>query len=126
MARHGFKGRDDDHVHHLSHYATHEVMALAMLYMYLAAPARSGALANGAMPMSGATGTAADFVGLPLLFLIVLLSSGVWELDGIERLSPTRARQSSRNCPCLGWKRSARRQARAFELSPSPVERSDA
>jgi hypothetical protein len=93
VTRRGLKGRDDDHVHHLSHYATHEVMALAMLYMYLADPARSGALANGAMPMSGATGTTADFVGLPLLFLIVLFSSGVWELDGIERLSPSGTRR---------------------------------
>ena len=93
VAQHGFQGQDDDHVHHLSHYATHEVMALAMLYMYLAAPPRSGLSANGSMPTS-ATGTAADFVGLPLLFLIVLLSSGIWELDGIERFSPTRARRS--------------------------------
>jgi hypothetical protein len=92
VAQHGFKGQDDDHVHHLSHYATHEVMALAMLYMYLAAAPRSNLSANGSMP-TGPTGTAADFVGLPLLFLVVLLSSGIWELDGIERFSPTRARR---------------------------------
>ena len=92
VAQHGFKGQDDDHVHHLSHYATHEVMALAMLYMYLAATPRLDLSADGSM-LTGATGTAADFVGLPLLFLIVLLSSGIWELDGIERFPPTRRRQ---------------------------------
>ena len=116
VAQHGFKGQDDDHVHHLSHYATHEVMALAMLYMYLAAPTRSGVLGNGGMPMSS-TGRAADFVGLPLLFLIVLLSSGIWELDGIERFPPTRARQVAADFALVG---SAAPLMPGEELSTSP------
>ena len=93
VRQHGLRGRDADQVHYLSHYATHEVMALAMLYMYFAAATPSGASANDAMPMSAATGSAADFVGLPLLFLVVLFASGIWELDGIERLSPDRVRR---------------------------------
>ena len=31
VAEHGVAGRDEDHVHHLSHYVTHVVMAFAML-----------------------------------------------------------------------------------------------
>ncbi|MFZ0170119.1 MAG: DUF5134 domain-containing protein [Acidimicrobiales bacterium] len=88
-ARHGLSGRDEDHVHHLSHYVTHVVMALAMLYMYLAASPTAGSSAGGGMGMTGATGTTTDFVGLPLLFLFVLLASAVWELDGAGRWSPS-------------------------------------
>jgi hypothetical protein len=87
-ARHGLSGQDEDHVHHLSHYVTHVVMALAMLYMYLAgSPSRPRT--GGGMAVSGASGTTADFVGLPLLFLFVLLASAVWELDGAGRWSPS-------------------------------------
>ena len=82
--RHG-RRVPDDHVHHVSHYPTHVVMAFAMLYMYLAMPAKGATV--GAMAGSGATGTTADFVGLPLLFLFVLLGSGVWELDRAERFT---------------------------------------
>jgi hypothetical protein len=88
VARLGVEGRDEDHVHHFSHYLTHLVMAVAMLYMYLVATAPSGPSRDAGMAMSGATGTTADFVGLPLLFLGVLLASGIWELDGIGRFSP--------------------------------------
>ncbi|HUD16862.1 MAG TPA: DUF5134 domain-containing protein [Acidimicrobiales bacterium] len=84
----GLEGQDPDHVHHLSHYLTHLVMAAAMLYMYLVAAAPSGPSRDAGMAMNGATGTTADFVGLPLLFLLVLLASGIWELDGIGRFSP--------------------------------------
>jgi len=88
-ARHGLNGRDEDHVHHLSHYVTHVVMALAMLYMYLAASPTTGSSAGGEMGMTGASGATADFVGLPLLFLCVLLASAVWELDGAGQWSPS-------------------------------------
>ena len=81
------EGRDEDHVHHLSHYLTHLVMACSMLYMYLAAPTPRPGFGGG-MAMGAATGSTADFVGLPLLFLSVLLVSGVWELDGIGRFAP--------------------------------------
>jgi hypothetical protein len=83
-ARHGVTGHDDDHVHHFSHQLTHLVMALAMLYMYLAATPIADSTGGG-MAMGGATGTTADFVGLPLLFLFALLASAIWELDGAER-----------------------------------------
>ena len=91
VVRLGVEGRDEDHVHHFSHYLTHLVMAVAMLYMYLVATAPSGPSRDAGMAMSGATGTTADFVGLPLLFLGVLLASGIWELDGIGRFSPATA-----------------------------------
>ena len=88
VTRLGVEGQDPDHVHHFSHWLTHLVMAVAMLYMYLVAATPSGPSRDAGMAMNGATGTTADFVGLPLLFLAVLLASGVWELDGIGRFSP--------------------------------------
>lgn len=91
VAAHGLRGLDDDHVHHLSHYVTHVVMALAMLYMYLAATTVSGTAASATMAISGASGNTADFVGLPLVFLVVLLASGIWELDGADRFGPSRS-----------------------------------
>ncbi len=87
VTEHGVEGRDEDHVHHLSHYLTHLVMACSMLYMYLAAPA-TPPVAGGGMAMGAATGTTTDFLGIPLVFLVVLFASGVWELDGIERFAP--------------------------------------
>jgi Domain of unknown function (DUF5134) len=84
---HGVEGRDEDHVHHLSHYLTHLVMVGAMLYMYAVAIPGVGPSGGAGMAMSGATGTTADFVGLPLLFVTVLLASAIWELDGFGRLS---------------------------------------
>lgn len=87
IGEHGVEGEDEDHVHHLSHYLTHLVMAGSMLYMYSAAvPAPAGSSGAG-MAMGAATGTTADFVLLPLGFLLVLFASGVWELDGIQRFS---------------------------------------
>jgi len=91
VARHGVGGRDEDHVHHLSHYVTHVVMALAMLYMYLAATPSAGRTFSGGMLMGGASGTTADFLGFPLVFLFVLLGSAVWELDGAGRWAPARS-----------------------------------
>jgi hypothetical protein len=88
IGEHGVEGQDEDHVHHLSHYLTHLVMAGSMLYMYSAAvPGPAGSSRTG-MAMGAATGTTADFVLLPLGFLLVLFASGVWELDGIQRFSP--------------------------------------
>lgn len=76
------------------HYPTHVVMAFAMLYMYVAAPTAAVNTTVGAMA-SGATGTTADYVELPLLFLLVLLGSGVWELDRASRLRRERLAQGS-------------------------------
>lgn len=72
------------HAHPVSHYPSHLVMSLAMLYMYFAAPAGSGGGAMGTAAMA-ASGTTADFVGLPLLFLLVLMASCTWELDRASR-----------------------------------------
>jgi hypothetical protein len=79
----------DEHVHRLSRRLIHLVMSSSMLYMYLAAaPVAAGS--GGAMAM-GATGSTSRFVGLPLLFLVSLIASGIWELEGIDRFRPTGA-----------------------------------
>ena len=92
IGEHGVEGEDEDHVHHLSHYLTHLVMAGSMLYMYRAAVPAPGGSPRAGMAMGPATGTTADFVLLPLGFLLVLFASGVWELDGIQRFSPGQQR----------------------------------
>ncbi len=74
------------HAHRLSRRLIHLVMALAMLYMYLAAvPAAVGS--GGSMAMGAATGATANFVLLPLLFIAVLFVSAIWEVDRIGHLS---------------------------------------
>jgi Domain of unknown function (DUF5134) len=95
VTEHGVEGRDEDHVHHLSHYLTHLVMAGSMVYMYLAA-GPSATRSGRSMAMGSATGTTTDFVGIPLLFILVLFASGIWELDGIERFAPDRSDQHQR------------------------------
>jgi Domain of unknown function (DUF5134) len=72
--------------HHVSHYLTHLTMSCAMLYMYLAAPA-VGAASFGSMSMSAPSGPTANFVGLPLFFLIVLSVSAVWHTDSLSLVS---------------------------------------
>ncbi len=69
----------------LSHNLIHVVLALAMLYMYLAA-VPTDVLDGGtsAPAMSGPTGVAVNFGALPLLFVVVLLVSAVWQLDGLS------------------------------------------
>jgi hypothetical protein len=80
----------DQHVHRLSRRLIHLVMALAMLYMFLAAvPAAIGS--GGSMAMGTATGTTANFVLLPLAFVVALFASAIWEVDRIGRLSPSDA-----------------------------------
>jgi hypothetical protein len=83
----------DKHVHRLSRRLIHLVMSLAMLYMYLAAvpaPVQSG----GSMAMGAASGTTTDFVLIPLLFIVALSASAMWELDRIGHLSSSRATES--------------------------------
>jgi hypothetical protein len=86
-------------LHHVSHYLTHLVMASGMLYMYLAAP--SAAASFGSMSMGGPAGATANFVGMPLLFLIVLSVSAVWHIDTLSVMTSTkdpvllRARETS-------------------------------
>jgi hypothetical protein len=75
-----------EHVHRLSRRVIHLVMSLAMLYMYMAmvpSEARSG----GSMAMGAATGTTANFVLLPALFVLALAVSAIWQLDAIGRFS---------------------------------------
>ena len=93
VTQRGVEGRDEDHVHHLSHYLTHLVMASSMLYMYLAA-GTTGPGVGGGMAMEGAHGSTSEVGAIPLLFVVVLFTSGVWELDGIERFAP-RARPAA-------------------------------
>ncbi len=82
----GIDSRYDDHVHRLSRRLIHLVMALAMLYMYLAAvPAEIGT----GMAMGTATGTTADFLLVPMVFILALLASAIWQLDSIGRFAPT-------------------------------------
>ncbi|MGH9080675.1 MAG: DUF5134 domain-containing protein [Acidimicrobiales bacterium] len=82
----GIDSRYDDHVHRLSRRLVHLTMALAMLYMYLAAtPAELGS----GMAMGTATGTTADFVLVPMVFILVLLASAIWQLDAIGRFAPS-------------------------------------
>lgn len=75
--------------HGVSHYLIHLVMALAMLYMYLAAVPAVASAGSG-VSMSAPTGATANFVGLPLLFVGTLLASAVWQLDGLSRYAPSR------------------------------------
>ena len=42
--------------------------------------------------MGAARGTTADFVLLPLVFILVLFDSGIWELDGVGRFAPCPSR----------------------------------
>lgn len=81
----GVDSRYDDHVHRLSRRLIHLVMALAMLYMYLAAV--PGEIGTG-MAMGTATGTTADFLLVPMIFIVALLASAIWQLDSIGRFAP--------------------------------------
>ena len=75
-----------DHVHRLSRRAIHLTMALAMLYMYLAAvPVRIGT----GMAMGTPTGATENFVLIPMIFILSLLGSAVWTLDRISRFAPS-------------------------------------
>jgi hypothetical protein len=85
VARH--LGDAENDLHHVSHYLTHLVMSCAMLYMYLAATPVAATTGAGGMSMGGATGATANFVGLPLFFLIVLAASAVWHLDTLSSSS---------------------------------------
>jgi hypothetical protein len=90
VSQHGIGGTDDLHAHRISHYLTHLVMACAMLYMYLAgAPSAIGGASESAM--TSVTGGTANFVGLPLFFVLVLFGSAIWQLDALNRYSPARA-----------------------------------
>ena len=93
IARHGLTGRSSDHLHGISHYLTHLVMAGAMLYMYMTGASVATAHATG-MVMAPVAGTA-DVVALPLVFIVILAASAVAHLDALTRFSPARAAVAS-------------------------------
>jgi hypothetical protein len=95
VLRRRITGSNENHVLRLSHYLTYLVMAFAMLYTYLAAAKNSLTSMGTGLSNVGVSGARADFVGLPLLFLVVLVASSIWELDGTERLSLARSVESS-------------------------------
>lgn len=86
VSRHGFVGGNMIVRYHRLHYPLHIVMSFSMLYMYMAGSPI--ATVHGQMSMAAPTGSAANFVALPLLFAVLLLGFSVWQLDGINRLQP--------------------------------------
>jgi hypothetical protein len=119
----GIDSRYDDHVHRLARRVIHLMMALAMLYMYLAAvPAQIGT----GMAMGTATGTTADFVLIPMVFILAFLGSAVSTLDRIGRFAPAnhvplRSRQLLR----AGAAPSPARESAAREQSSTSERASD-
>jgi hypothetical protein len=81
--------KHDQNVHRLSRRLIHLVMALAMIYMYLAT-VPSATNSGGSMAMGAATGATTDFVLLPLAFITSLFASAIWELDRIGHWSASR------------------------------------
>jgi len=83
----------DQHLHRFSRRLIHLLMSLAMLYMFLAtvpAAVRSG----GSMAMGAASGATTNFVLLPLVFIVSLFASAIWELNRLGHLSASRTPQS--------------------------------
>jgi hypothetical protein len=70
VRRCGWGGWDADECHHVSHFASHLVMTLAMVFMF-AATASSDL----------------DTSGLPLLFVLLLMVAAVWYADSVARFS---------------------------------------
>jgi Domain of unknown function (DUF5134) len=85
---------DQGSVHYLPRCVTYAVMCAAMLYMYLGATTTALMAKSSAMAVDGENGVRADYVGLPILFLAVLLVSGIWELDGVQPFGPWRTVQA--------------------------------
>jgi len=88
-------------LHPVSHYLTHLVMSCAMLYMYLA-PDAGGGVHLGSMSIAGASGATANYVGLPLFFLIVLSTSAIAHVDRLSRFSPRQPALAGRAGPSPG------------------------
>jgi hypothetical protein len=57
--------------------------------MYLAA-VPAAVVPGGSMAMGAATGATTNFVLLPLVFIVSLLASAIWELDRLGHLSSSR------------------------------------
>ena len=85
VRQYGITGTDNGHVHHVSHYLIHMVMACAMLYMY---GVGSSAGSGGVMVMGPATGARPSYLPLSFFFIAVLFGSAVWQLDTLGKFSP--------------------------------------
>ncbi|MGO9877466.1 MAG: DUF5134 domain-containing protein [Acidimicrobiia bacterium] len=86
VAAHGASGTDDAHVHHLSHFLVHGVMAAAMVYMYWVGVPATGP--SGMMSMTSAGGVPPGYLILSFFFVVVLFGSALWQLDAISRFAP--------------------------------------
>jgi len=118
VVSHGLRIADSDHVHHLSHYVSHLVMAGAMLYMFVeASPAGSHPSATSSMSAMGGAGAAtSNLTALTLLFVVVLFGSAVWHADGLTRYTTVRRVLAGAPTASVG----------AFRGAPAtPLERSD-
>lgn len=71
---------------HARHYAVHGVMAFAMVYMDAVARTAPGS-SGGGMAMGARVGVPS----LTLLFMVVLLASAVWQLNGIQAFTASPA-----------------------------------
>jgi hypothetical protein len=90
VLRHGLGAGDHDHVHHVSHYLSHLVMAGAMLYMFLEASPSAAGSVTGSMAAMGGAGTTSNLTGLTLLLVVALFASAVWHADGLTRYTTIR------------------------------------
>ncbi len=86
VAQRGVAGVDDDHGHHVSHFAIHMVMAGAMLYMLWLTTSTVAGLGSASMSMTGSRHGVGD-PGLTLAFVVVLVASAVWQLDAMGRFA---------------------------------------
>jgi hypothetical protein len=90
IARHGLARSFGQHVHDMSHYLSHLVMSVAMLYMFVeASPAAAGSAGSGAMSAMGAGGTS-NLTELTLVLVLILFASAVWHADALTRFTTTR------------------------------------
>jgi hypothetical protein len=108
---------NDHHAHRLARRVIHLMMAFAMLYMYLAAvPVHIGA----GMAMGTATGTTANFVFIPTVFIVTFLASAVSTLDSIGRFAPSRSLLLRSEVPLRagGGHSPTRELATSGEISP--------
>lgn len=90
VAQRGVAGVDDEHVHHVSHYAIHLVMAGAMFYM-LWLTTSAGLGTSMSMSMSGPQRGVRDPT-FTLALVVVLVGLAIWQLDALGRLALQRQR----------------------------------
>jgi hypothetical protein len=122
VSQHGFIGGDAFVAYHRAHYPLHVLMSCSMLYMFLG----SAPTIRGQMVMAAPRGTAADFVGLPLLFAALLCGFAVWQLNGLNRpllpLTPADARDSGLVATAIGAEGDV--QEAVVSAPPTLVDRS--